>query len=49
MLRSVRRVFDPDGLFNPGKVVPDLVTELSPFVPETPRSDTESSLGEGGA
>jgi len=25
MLRQVRRVFDPDGLFNPGKVVPDPV------------------------
>jgi len=23
MLRQVRRVFDPEGLFNPGKVVPD--------------------------
>lgn len=25
MLRSVRRAFDPDGLFNPGKVLPDPV------------------------
>ncbi len=25
MLRTVRRAFDPDGLFNPGKVLPDEV------------------------
>jgi len=23
MLRSIKRVFDPDGLFNPGKVIPE--------------------------
>jgi FAD/FMN-containing dehydrogenase len=27
MLRSAKRVFDPDGLFNPGKVIPDPVVE----------------------
>ena len=31
MLRLVRRVFDPDGLFNPGKVLPDEVEAAHPF------------------
>ncbi len=30
MLRRVRRVFDPDGLWNPGKVVPDPVPAEAP-------------------
>jgi FAD-dependent oxidoreductase family protein len=36
MLRAVRGVFDPDGLFNPGKVVPDPVTESPGAVGEIP-------------
>lgn len=35
MLRRVRRVFDPDGLLNPGKVVPDPLERAEPGdVPE---------------
>jgi FAD/FMN-containing dehydrogenase len=29
MLRSVKRLFDPDGLFNPGKVLPSAVSSAS--------------------